>query len=163
MEVEQLEEWNEFANRTQGWRAEGLAAREDISVEEAQNQLITPISPIMFGNHNGSFAPRNGPGPYFPYFQQAPVVNGPPQIVLQNFDLTNMPGNYNTSFHKAYTERVPVLPASYDFWQQGEQDVRRPLFDAYMEANKDFAISYDDDPVCSSLFPGMFSVADSVA
>jgi hypothetical protein len=63
VEAQVREEWENFANASFGWKAEGIALQQGVPVEDVE---VPPLTPFIYQNGPDGREPAGGPGPYFP-------------------------------------------------------------------------------------------------
>ena len=108
------------------------------------------MEPLRETIGNMSLLPELGPGPYLPLWQQSPSVVSK----MTNVNIYSHK-HYHKSLKICIEKRKPVMIKSYDFWdpETRDSDPRRPLHQAYMDANEDFATIYTDDPIMPLFYP----------
>lgn len=80
VQAQELEAWGNYTMMEKGWLDEGRVFQQEQGTPLELNQYIGGESPILpfvwtFGA-DGMPSPVNGSGPFYPIWQQSPVVPG---------------------------------------------------------------------------------------
>ncbi|CAB9497503.1 Receptor-type guanylate cyclase gcy [Seminavis robusta] len=147
--AEQRVEWEHYAVANQGWRGEGLALQQGIPVEDVQVRQMEPRMAKFLPD--GTIAPEDRPGPYFPIWQTFPAVNLEGHTLLNLYRWSPL---YTSSIDSVLQNKRPVLPASYDYWGAPKDDIRRAVFNLYIVSYSRYSSqTYEDDPIMSFFYP----------
>lgn len=153
VEGREKEAWEKYAQENQGWRAEGIALREGVSVEQVEHLPIHEKIMRFKAGNNGKEV-EDGPGPYFVNWQFYPAINM--QVPMNN--QYDRPG-YGQYIRIMEEKKGPVLPASYDFWDPegaGKHDHRRGVFNRFMEVYERWGGAKFEDDACITIFYPIF-------